>query len=138
MSTDATTAVRPDDDRRMVLVLDREAPSVVLARTWVGAHLHHRDVPASVCRDVELIVSELVTNALRHGLGRVVVRLDLSDATCVGVSVTDSGGGEPTVLAPDPNRIGGIGLRIVAEVSDNWGVARFPGGTTVWATVRAA
>jgi hypothetical protein len=39
------------------------------------------------------------------------------------------------VLAPDPERVGGLGLVVVDAVSREWGVARFPGGKTVWALV---
>ena len=38
----------------------------------------------------------------------------------------------------DPERIGGLGLRIVDQLAIAWGVAPFPGGKTVWATVPRA
>ena len=54
------------------------------------------------------------------------------------LSVTDSGDGRPTMQPIDPERIGGLGLRIVAELTAAWGVAAFPGGKTVWATLQPA
>ena len=51
------------------------------------------------------------------------------------LSVTDSGAELPELLARDPQRIGGIGLVIVDQLSEDWGVASFPGGKTVWATL---
>jgi len=51
------------------------------------------------------------------------------------MSVTDAGDELPGVLAPSPGRIGGLGLQVVGSVADDWGVASFPGGKTVWATL---
>ena len=39
------------------------------------------------------------------------------------------------MLPVDPERIGGLGLRIVDQLASAWGVAPFPGGKTVWATI---
>ena len=84
--------------------------------------------------DASLVVSELVTNALRHGDGPTVLRASLAAAE-VQVAVTDSGDGEPRLLPPDPERIGGLGLVVVSQVAAAWGVAPFPGGKTVWAVL---
>jgi len=51
------------------------------------------------------------------------------------VSVTDSGAEQPQLQEVDPERVGGVGLHVVAQVSDEWGVAPFPGGKTVWARI---
>ena len=53
----------------------------------------------------------------------------------VRVSVTDSGDQLPTMLPLEPGRIGGLGLHVVGRVAETWGVASFPGGKTVWATL---
>ena len=73
-----------------------------------------------------LVISELVTNALRHGLGDVVVRASVDDQTAVCVSVTDSGAEQPRLLPPDPRRLGGVGLRIVDDIAASWGVVAIP------------
>ena len=44
-----------------------------------AAFLHGRQLPEAQRQDAELVISELVTNALRHGLGDVVVRTSLAD-----------------------------------------------------------
>ena len=49
--------------------------------------------------------------------------------------MTDSGDELPAMQPADPIRIGGLGLRIVDQLAADWGVAPFPGGKTVWATV---
>jgi serine/threonine-protein kinase RsbW len=77
-------------------------------------------------RDVRLLVSELVTNAVRHA--------NLSDEDVIGlvvelagealrVEVHDPGGGfVPSAPSPDPVRPSGWGLYLVAELADRWGV----------------
>jgi serine/threonine-protein kinase RsbW len=77
-------------------------------------------------RDVQLLVSELVTNAVRHAnlaeddvIGLVV---DLSHHS-LRVEVHDPGGGfVPSAPSPDPVRPSGWGLYLVAELADRWGV----------------
>jgi hypothetical protein len=41
------------------------------------------------------------------------------------------------MLSPDLERVGGVGLLVVERVSTAWGVAPFPGGKTVWASIAA-
>jgi len=116
-----------------MVVLPRDIDAVGAARRWLAEFLdgHHRSVTET--QDAELVVSELVTNALRHGLGDVVLRSALTDDDVLQVSVTDSGPELPELQPVDPDRIGGVGLRIVDRLSSEWGVASFPGGKTVWA-----
>ncbi len=85
--------------------------------------------------DAALVLSELATNALRHGLGEVVVRASLSTDGAVHLAVTDSSTELPVLQALDPARVGGVGLRVVDELTAAWGVAPFPGGKTVWASL---
>ena len=53
----------------------------------------------------------------------------------IRMSVTDAGDELPDILPTFPGRIGGLGLHVVGSVADHWGVAPFPGGKTVWATL---
>lgn len=129
--------VRVDErsDHTMI-VLAREVTSVARARRWMVGFLRGL-VPKVQADDVTLVISELVTNALRHGLGEVVARATITDDGAVHVAITDSGEDMPKLLPPDPRRIGGLGLHITAELAASWGVAPFPGGKTVWATIAA-
>lgn len=80
--------------------------------------------------DVVLVVDELVTNAVRHGGGRPVVRLTCS-ADRVLVEVADDG-----AACPVP-RSGRWGLRLVGVLCDAWGVAERAGRKVVWAELTA-
>ena len=91
--------------------------------------------------DVQLLVSELVTNGVRHAGLRPGERLRVSVALVedrVRVEVADPGPGfEHGPLAPDPTRPGGWGLRLVEELAQRWGVER-DGETIVWFEVARA
>jgi anti-sigma regulatory factor (Ser/Thr protein kinase) len=117
-----------------MIVYGRDATSVGEARSWIDTFLTEHDIEDTVRDDAQLVVSELVTNALVHGQGELVLRASV-DETAVHVSVTDSGDGLPEVLPLDPARIGGLGLIVVGRIASNWGVAPFPGGKTVWAAL---
>lgn len=85
--------------------------------------------------DVRLLVSELVTNAIRHahaGPGATVRLIVQADADRLRVEVHDHGGGfSPSVPDPDPTRAGGWGLYLVEQLADRWGVDG-ANGTRVW------
>jgi len=83
-------------------------------------------VPDDKLRDVRLLVSELVTNAVRHANLRpgdiILLVFEVADHA-FRVEVHDPGGGfVPTAPAPDPARPSGWGLYLVAELADRWGV----------------
>jgi anti-sigma regulatory factor (Ser/Thr protein kinase) len=84
------------------------------------------EVPGTKLRDVRLLVSELVTNAVRHAnlaAGDVILLVFESVDHAFRVEVHDPGGGfVPTAPAPDPARPSGWGLYLVAELADRWGV----------------
>jgi len=83
-------------------------------------------VPDSKMRDVRLLVSELVTNAVRHANlapGDVIMLVFEIADHAFRVEVHDPGRGFiPTAPAPDPTRPSGWGLYLVAELADRWGV----------------
>jgi anti-sigma regulatory factor (Ser/Thr protein kinase) len=81
-----------------------------------------------------LVVSELVTNAIQHGQGHVVLRVRVSPTGALLVEVSDAGGQHPVEERPGPDVEHGRGLWIVGLVSESWGVApQDGGGKTVWA-----
>jgi anti-sigma regulatory factor (Ser/Thr protein kinase) len=88
---------------------------------------------------VELVVSELVTNAVRHSgahAGHPILLEVLCSRERVRVSVSDPGHGFPRPAGPpDLERVGGWGLHLVAEVADRWWVEPAPDGTRVVAEI---
>ena len=88
--------------------------------------------------DLELVVSELVTNAIEHGQGAIEVRLDHDDGALRG-SVSDQGQGfryEARDFDRDHDRLRGRGLSIVSALVTRWGIEE--GGTHVWFEIAAA
>jgi anti-sigma regulatory factor (Ser/Thr protein kinase) len=86
----------------------------------------------------ELIVSELLTNALDHGGGAQVSLLVAEDEERIRIEVADSGGsGRIPRLQPGagPDCERGRGLLLVAAIAEEWGVLARPEGTIVWADV---
>jgi anti-sigma regulatory factor (Ser/Thr protein kinase) len=80
--------------------------------------------------DAELLVSELVTNALRHGQGDISLCARVDDER-LRVEVIDAGSGFVYDLRHgDVEQVGGWGLDIVDVVSSRWGVHE--GATRVW------
>jgi anti-sigma regulatory factor (Ser/Thr protein kinase) len=116
------------------LQLDNNPDAASLARRALDGLTD--EVPERRVRDAQLLVSELVTNAVRHaGLrpgDRIRVRVDLDDRA-VHVEVHDPGSGfEPRPPQPDPTRMSGWGLYLVDELADRWGVDDGGGGTRIW------
>ena len=92
-------------------------------------------LPEGVVDDLRLLVSELVTNSVRHsgqGAGGWVRLMVAVSSSRVRVEVTDPGPGfevEPPV--PSIYQESGWGLFLVEQVAQRWGVER-GGGTSVW------
>lgn len=83
---------------------------------------------------VELLVSELAGNAVRHTDSSFQVRIGV-DRRKIRISVSDRGPGRPVVRDLDPNALTGRGLALVDLLSSSWGIrpSRSPaGGKAVW------
>jgi anti-sigma regulatory factor (Ser/Thr protein kinase) len=106
-------------------------------RAWVR-RLLQPTVDVDVLERVELVLSELVTNAIVHAHTASVVRV-VHGQHDVRIEVHDSGPGWPALMPTDPSRIGGVGLQVVDQLSSAWGVTPQPhGGKVVWASVESA
>lgn len=114
--------------------LPSEPASIARARHAVLRTAHAWELGDA--SNAELVVSELVANAVLHGWGRVTLRLhDTGEG--LRIEVEDSNPTPPVATEGHPGRIGGFGMRIVERLAD-WGWRPSRGGKVVWARVRPA
>jgi anti-sigma regulatory factor (Ser/Thr protein kinase) len=133
-----------------VLMLPYTASSVGVARRRLIADLADAGVFETTACDAGLVLSELISNALRHATplpGATVRAAWRLDGDCLEIAVSDGGGPTvPAVNKPGSSAIGGRGLGIVDRLSLRWGVSTSRDGdgdgdgetdgrgeTTVWA-----
>lgn len=123
-----------------------DAPRAVpAAREFAIATLHRWSMQER-SGDMAVVVSELLTNALRHALPepskarpRRAIRLALlQPGPCVLCAVADPSREPPIPQQPGPFAETGRGLHVVDAVSDNWGYALGDRGKVVWAMFSAA
>ena len=113
--------------------------SAVQVRRALVSELRVLEVSETVIDEAEIVISELVANAIRHAQplpdGMIHVNWAVSDGV-VEISVTDGGG--PTTPAPAPTSpwsANGRGLRIVRSLAHEWGVKDDVGSCTVWVSL---
>jgi anti-sigma regulatory factor (Ser/Thr protein kinase) len=122
-----------------VLMLPFAASSVGEARRRLVSDLIAAGIyDAAIC-DAALVVSELLSNALRHAGPLPGAQISVAwrvDVGRVQVSVRDGGGQtRPELGQPTQAATGGRGLRIVEKLSADWGTSSDDEGTTVWAQI---
>jgi anti-sigma regulatory factor (Ser/Thr protein kinase) len=109
-----------------VFALPFDPSSPAEARALLASGLSEKDVPQSVVDDAVLVVSELVTNGVRHGAPRPDGTLEVSWRTYDGlVQVAVCDGGTVETLEPlqlNDVSLSGRGLHIVNYVADSWRV----------------
>ncbi|MFB7459245.1 MULTISPECIES: SpoIIE family protein phosphatase [unclassified Streptomyces] len=81
----------------------------------------------------ELVVSELVTNAIRYGRPPVQLRL-IHDRNLI-CEVSDAGSSSPHLRRARDYDEGGRGLMLVAQLTQDWGTRQTPQGKTIWADI---
>ncbi|MBV9804528.1 MAG: MEDS domain-containing protein [Solirubrobacterales bacterium] len=103
------------------------------ARRFVTGVLARRPYGSRVSDDdVQLVVSELATNAVIHAGTPFCVSVRY-DGSVFRISVHDWSTLEPIVRRPAPGAPSGRGLRLVSSVTRDWGIDPDPDGKTVWA-----
>ncbi|MEV0636595.1 SpoIIE family protein phosphatase [Streptomyces sp. NPDC050619] len=124
------SGIEPDDVAEWRLRLD---PSEVgRARAVVREQLHEWGL-SKLAGAAELMVSELVTNAVRHSHHRPVdLRLVRGDSLLCEVDDDDHDHELPTLLSAGPDDEFGRGLRVVSTLAREWGTSRTKAGKTVW------
>ncbi|MDA2806500.1 ATP-binding protein [Nocardiopsis suaedae] len=139
--------VREDDMARTVLV--PYAPSsVTSARQRLCTELEEGGLDAPRVNDAALVLSELLSNALRHASplpppfppDSVQVAWDVETAASgrvrLEIRVRDGGASTlPRIARPSPSALGGRGLGIVEHLARRWGTEVDGSVTTVWAVL---
>ncbi|MEU7385004.1 MULTISPECIES: SpoIIE family protein phosphatase [unclassified Streptomyces] len=117
-------------DRVAAWQFDRDPASVAVARARAGRQLSAWRVNDETAFDAQLIVSELVTNAVRYGAPPIEFRLIRNGTlTC---EVRDTGKAAPHLRHARTVDEGGRGLFIAARLAQAWGTRYTPKGKTVW------
>ncbi|MFF4551155.1 ATP-binding protein [Streptomyces sp. NPDC001435] len=117
-------------DRVATWHLDHEPTAAATARQCVSGQLAAWKVEEEPAFNAELIVSELVTNAVRYGSPPLELRLILDQSlTC---EVSDSAATAPRLRHARTTDEGGRGLFIVAQLAQAWGARYSADGKTIW------
>ena len=112
--------------------LPTTAGSPALARDLIRSELV--DCEEKLVSAAELMVSELVSNAVVHGSSPIDLELLRADGI-VKATVTDGGAGRPVPKNPESHEPHGRGLHIVRLLAHDWGVVEFEAGKSVWFTL---
>lgn len=108
------------------------------ARSWaaeqISGALTHLPTMPSTLDDAILVISELVTNALRAGCSSADLNIEV-DGDALRVGVIDDSPGLPVVQLAAPDDVRGRGLFLVAALAIDWGVQRTDNGKEVWAAL---
>lgn len=124
------TRLSTQPQHRFETVLAPDLARVSDARRSASAALRLWDVGKPLADDVQLVVSELVANAIEHGSGWVALRV-AETAGNVTVEVTDANHVPARIRCSEPDDPRGRGLVIVAALAHQWGVSE--NGRTTWA-----
>jgi anti-sigma regulatory factor (Ser/Thr protein kinase) len=115
--------------------LPRDVTAAARARDLV-ADLLSEELTDEELERARLLVSELATNAVRHGQGMITLRASVDEDRLL-VEVIDEGSGfERAIERSDLQQLGGWGLRVVDAEASRWGVHE--GTTHVWFEIERA
>jgi anti-sigma regulatory factor (Ser/Thr protein kinase) len=121
----------------IALELPAEPHSAKVARDAVARLDGHL---GEVFGDVVLVISELITNSVRHAGLNATEPVQLSvrvDGDTVRVAVRDPGPGfKPPAAPSDPAHVGGWGLVLVDQLAEKWGVDHDGDANVVWCELR--
>lgn len=101
------------------------------ARSFLTVRACRAHVPPEAMQTAALLVSELVTNALRHGAPPLSMTVGCARSWLV-VEVSDASATLPVERHTDAWAEGGRGLPLVSALSSQWGAARTAAGKVTW------
>jgi serine phosphatase RsbU (regulator of sigma subunit)/anti-sigma regulatory factor (Ser/Thr protein kinase) len=116
-------------DHHVSWQLPAELTSARRARTLIRRPLRRWGL-AELIPTTELLVSELVTNAVRYAQGKIGLQLVLEGGLVC--EVLDDSAALPRLRHPGDEDERGRGLQIVSQVAQRWGTRRTPSGKVVW------
>lgn len=123
------------------VLLPNTAASASAARVNVTDGLAGAGISPAAISDAELVVSELVSNAIRHARPLPGATVQLTWALgngSVEIAVRDGGASTPPRPAlPSLSSLGGRGLAVVERLACRWGISTSEAGTVVWALLPA-
>ena len=127
---------RPAPPREARIRLVPDPSSIPAARHFLNGLLRSWRMPELVGGELELLTSELATNATRHARSpfTVIVRYD---GLSVRVEVGDGSRALPVVRQPEPDDVNGRGMVLVEALAERWGVVPTLEGKRVWIEVAA-
>ena len=108
----------------------RRLTQVVVLRQW--------GLTLKMTEDADLLLSELVGNAVRHTGARVFGLRMRRRRGWIRIEVRDPSRGLPCLMPVQETDISGRGLFLVDKLSDRWGVDLLPRGKTTWFEMRVA
>ena len=127
----ARVSERSSADRSEFRFFDSDVAVVSTARSWTSGVLNEWQIPRSIVEDAELIVSELVTNAIVHGAPPVQLRLRLGGGRVL-IEAIDAAITTPQLRHATPSDNHGRGLLIVSLLAERWGTRPMLNGKSVW------
>jgi anti-sigma regulatory factor (Ser/Thr protein kinase) len=116
------------------LALSCQLSSVTTGRHFIREVLLEWNLPRLV-EDAELGVSELIANAVRYARTDVTLRITVAERVTIWVRDHDPMLRRPISPRVDELAESGRGLRIVATVSDDWGIQGYADGKAIWFTL---
>jgi anti-sigma regulatory factor (Ser/Thr protein kinase) len=117
------------------LELEPDHLAAARARHFVGDTLRAWGLDGEVA-DAELLVSELVTNAVLHARSLASVSVE-RQGSLFRIAVCDDSSSVPRVRDYGPRAVTGRGMLLVDRIADRWGVEERLGGKCVWFEVVA-
>jgi PAS domain S-box-containing protein len=136
-----------DDDITLLLALLPEPPvacaatelpakpsAVGTGRRFVSATLEKWGCSPDLVDTARLLASEVLTNAVRHGVGPINLRLRRSERELT-IEITDRATGVPHPRPADQAEESGRGLRLVEALTVYWGTRPTEDGKSVWFTL---
>ncbi|MGW2688754.1 ATP-binding protein [Streptomyces sp. NPDC001414] len=126
--------------RRLTLSLPTAPPAVTAARRKAVEAIQGwtTDLSSELVHTAALVISELVTNAVRHADGGPISMTVRLTEAALEVDVCDSNPVLPQPGLPDNHSENGRGLFLVAALADRYGAEPMPTGKRCWAEIARA